>query len=183
MERVLREGLRSNFKIQLHLHLLLHGSQSMSVIHLYKLLWSSIVPEQKQWHRYMMRKQDAAFYTNGSRLTPTDCRPETGPIVLSGRDISNLLPKVARTGRELLGIAFVKPAAKNLALGVASFAVCHLERWYLLPVFPAVFARYVVSADVMIFGLKCASLGTGISPMVGHGENVRARSSTWSINV
>lgn len=26
------------------------------------------------------------------------------------------LPKVARTGRELLGIAFVKPAAKNLDL-------------------------------------------------------------------
>ena len=79
---------------------------------------SSIVPEQKQWHRYIMRKQDAAFCTNGSRLTPTDCRTETemGPIVLSGRDISNLLPKVARTGRELLGIAFVKPAAKNLGL-------------------------------------------------------------------
>ena len=65
-----------------------------------------------------MRKQDAAFCTNGSLLTPTDCRTETemGPIVLSGRDISNLLPKVARTGRELLGIAFVKPAAKNLGL-------------------------------------------------------------------
>ncbi len=57
-----------------------------------------------------------------------------GPIVLSGRNISNLLLKVARTGHELLGIAFVKPAAKNLGLKgwpVLQFAIWKDDTFYL----------------------------------------------------
>ena len=153
MERVLREGLRSNlFQFQntfaftsfTSFTFALHGS------HTFKLFWLSFFLSPP-WAKTIVQNstdihtQDVAFYTIGSRLTPTYCRTtHDGPHCLEWKEHFKFAPEGgsdwARTAWNRICEASRK---ESWPKGVTRFAVCNLERRYLLPAFPAVFAKYL----------------------------------------